>query len=288
MKRVGILDNYISNYHSNTYSKFFKEIADEEGLEEYKITHVYAVLDKSPSTGETTSEWCERLGAVACSSPREVCDAVDVIMVLSPNHPELHEELCKVAFDSGKPVYVDKTFAPDYDTAKRIAAMGKAKGANFWSSSATRFEPEIIQYLNSDAPSAESVIISGGNVFEIYCIHLVELMNTFMKNGAASVVCRSNNANLVFEISYSDGRRAFLTQFVGTSASFACYPVIDGQCKQHQCKSDFWKSFTHALIDFFDTGVAPIPIENTVECIAIRDALKKAIEAPNTEIAVEK
>lgn len=287
MKKVGILDHYISNFHSNTYHKFFHEIAVEDGREEYKITHVYANIDVSPSTKETTAQWCQRTGAISCSTPEEVCEAVDVIMVLAPNNPETHEALCAVAFASGKPVYVDKTFAPDYASAKRIIEMGKEKKASFWSSSATRFEPCLQEFLQKDAPKVDSVVVECGNVFEIYCIHLVELMNTFMKNGAETVICRNNSANLVFEITFKDGRKAFLNQFVGTNAPFACYPATEGKCRQLYCKSDFWRSFSVALLDFFNTGVAPIPAENTLECIAVRDALKKAVLNPQKEIKVE-
>lgn len=287
MKKIGILDSYISNFHSNTYYKFFHEIAIEENREEYKITHVYAKLDVSPSTGETTEQWCKKTGAVLCKTAKEVCDAVDVIMVLAPNNPEMHEELCATAFESGKPVYVDKTFAPNYESAKKIIDMGKQKKANFWSSSATRFEPCLAPFLAENSPKVDSITVESGNNFEIYCIHLVELMNTFMKNGAKTVICRNNSANLVFEITFNDNRKAFINQFIGTHADFCCYPEIDGKCQQLYCKSDFWKSFSKALLDFFDTKKAPIPTENTLECIAVRDALKKAIVNPHIEIKVE-
>ena len=287
MKKIGILDNYISNFHSNTYHKLFHEIAEETGREEYKITHIYAKTDKSPSTNETTAEWCEKNGAISCATPQEVCDAVDVIMILSPNNPELHEELCEVAFDSGKLVYVDKTFAPNYETAKRIIEMGKAKNANFWSSSATRCEPAMQAFLKEDAPFVNSAIVQCGLKFEIYCIHLVELMNTVMKNGAKSVICRNASVNHVFEITFTDGRKAFLNQFTETYVDFSCCPEFDGKCQQIVCASDFWKSFATALLDYFETGKSLVPVENTLECIAVRDALKKAVANPHTEIMVE-
>ena len=288
MRTVGILDYYISNFHSNTYHELFHEIAAKEQREEYVITHVYASLDKSPSTGETTAEWCARVGAVACNTPQEVCEACDVIMVLAPNHPDTHEALCSVAFDSGKPVYVDKTFAPDLPTAKRIAQMGKEKGARFWSSSATRFASPFAAFMREDAPRVTSFSAEAGNHFEAYCIHLVELMNTFMKNGAKTVNCRNNSANLLFEIGFEDGRKAFLHQFQGSVVDFCCYPEKDGVCERLCCGEDFWRRFTCALMDFFDGGCPPVPVENTVECIAVRDALKKAMATPCIDVPVER
>ncbi len=287
MKKVGIIDNHISNFHSNTYYKLFHEIAVEENREEYKITHIYAASDKSPVNGETTADWCEKTGAIALDTPEAVCAAVDVIMVLAPNNPELHEAFCEVAFKSGKPVYVDKTFAPDYQTAKRIIDMGKRENANFWSSSATRFEPALTRFLSADAPNVHTVTVECGINFKIYSIHLIELMNTFMKNGAKKVICHNNSATLVFEVVFSDGRKAFLNLFTGTEIDFGCFPEIDGKCEAIYCKGDFWKGFSRALLDYFETGKAPISAENTLECIAVRSAMEKAMENPHTEIIVE-
>lgn len=287
MKKIGIIDCYISNFHSNTYYKLFHDIAEEENREEYVITHIYAVEDVSPTTKETTADWCARTGAIECKTIKEVCDAVDVIMVLAPNHPQLHEELTKIPFESGKPVYVDKTFAPDYATAKRIIDYGKQTGANFWSSSATRFETAILSYLSDDAPNIDKVTVISGNPFEMYCIHLVELVNTFMKNGAKSVVCHSGSPSIMFEITYRDGRKAYLNQFEGTYAKFNCFPETEGKCKQIAFVDDFWKNFSRALLDFFATGKAPIPTDNTLECIAIRSAMIKAKENIGEEIMVE-
>jgi len=287
MKKVGIIDNHISNFHSNTYFKLFHEIATEEKREEYKITHIYAAADKSPVNGETTEEWCEKTGAIACKSPKEVCDAVDVIMVLAPNNPELHEEFCAIAFKSGKRVYVDKTFAPDYATAKRIIEIGRDNGAQFWSSSATRFEPSLAEFLSDKAPKVDAVTIECGINFQIYSIHLIELMNTFMKNGAKSVICHNNEATLIFEVLFLDGRKAFLNLFTGTEIEFGCFPQIDGKCQAIFCRGDFWKGFSRALLDYFETGIAPISAESTLECIAVRSAMKKALDNPKQEILIE-
>ncbi len=287
MKKVGIIDNYISNFHANTYYKLFHEITEEEKSEEYVITNIYACLDLSPTTGETTAQWCERTGAVAMNSVEDVCEAVDVIMILAPNHPHLHENYCKIAFSYGKPVYVDKTFAPNFATAKRIIDFGKENNTSFWSSSATRFEPELDEYLRNESHDIQTVSISSGNSFEIYSIHLVELMNTFIRSGAESVICHNNTANLVFQVNFENGKKAFINQACGTGGDFTCCPEIDGKCKKIVCKNDFWKGFCRALLRFFENGEIPVSPENTLECIAVLDAMKKAIKYPNCEIKVE-
>ncbi|MBQ7363462.1 MAG: Gfo/Idh/MocA family oxidoreductase [Clostridia bacterium] len=289
MKKVGIIDNYISNFHSNTYYDLFHKIAEEEGREEYVISHVYAKLDKSPSTNETTDEWCARTGAKKCDTPREVCDAVDVIMVLSPNNPELHRELVEDAFRSGKLVYVDKTFAPDYKTAREIDAFSKSVGARYWSSSAVRFDPVLLPYLKGEGGRVESAVAAGSNVFAIYSIHLIEMLNTVMGNGAASVTCLSGGKNLIFKIDYRDGRCAFYHQMIQASGVpfYISLDTENERCLRLECSSEFWRGFARGLLDYFDTGVSYVDTESTIECIAVRSAMKCAMENIGTAVAVE-
>ena len=51
----------------------------------------------------------------------------------------MHEELSQLPLKSGKPTYIDKTFAPDYPTAKRIFDLAEANGTPCYSTSALRY-----------------------------------------------------------------------------------------------------------------------------------------------------
>ena len=46
--------------------------------------------------------------------------------MLSPDNCEMHETLCPLPLASGKPTYIDKTFAPDGAAARRIFKMAEA------------------------------------------------------------------------------------------------------------------------------------------------------------------
>ena len=289
MKKIGIIDSYISNFHSNTYYDLFAKIAEEEGVEPCVITHIYAVNDVSPSTKETTDEWCARTGAKKCDTIEEVCENTDAIMVLAPNNPELHPELIKVPFTTGKPVYVDKTFAPDYKTACEIVEYGKKMGANFWSSSAVRFDPVMAEYLGTPESLVKSAVVAGSNVFAIYSIHLIELINTVMKSGAKTVTCLSGGKNLIFKVDFKDGRSAFYHQAIqAANMPFTLYLDTDNErTVRLECGSAFWRGFARALMEFFYMGTAPIDIDSTVECIAVRTAMVKAMENIGEPVEVE-
>ena len=56
--------------------------------------------------------------------------------------------------------------------------------------------------------------------------------------------------------------------------------------KEFVVKSDFFGNFIDNLLQFFETGVVPVPHEQTVQVIAIREAGLKAMEKPYTWIPV--
>lgn len=285
MKKIGIIDYYISNFHTNGLLKVMKELKEENGCEEFVISHVYASLDKSVSTGETTEEWCKRSQAKKCDSIREVVDNADVIMVLAPNHPQLHEEMVKIPFESGKPIYVDKTFAPDNESAERIIAYGKKCGANYWSSSLLRFDSNISEYRKDDK-RLDSLVVNGVNTFDIYCIHFIELINTIMKRGVQGVTCFNNDANIVFQLRFADGRKAFYNQYCYADSDFYLFAAKGEKSKIITLAQDGFKNFVKALFEFFKTGVSPVSIEDTYEGIKVRTAMIQAKSVIGKEVLV--
>ena len=119
MKRVGFIDYYIGESHANNYPGWFKEICEKSGLD-YGVAYVWAELDVSPVTGETTDEWCAKTGAVRCETMKELCEKSDVIVVLAPSNPEKHLGYAQAVLPYGKRTYIDKTFAPNLPTAQEI------------------------------------------------------------------------------------------------------------------------------------------------------------------------
>ncbi|MBR6762875.1 MAG: hypothetical protein IKM13_03900 [Clostridia bacterium] len=117
MKKIGFVDLYISEWHANNYPAWIKSAAEKLGLD-YKVAYAWAMQEVSPVDGRTTDEWCEAFGVEKCDTLEELCEKSDVILLLAPSNPEVHLALAERVFPFGKPTYVDKTFAPDLDTAK--------------------------------------------------------------------------------------------------------------------------------------------------------------------------
>jgi hypothetical protein len=63
-----------------------------------------------------------------------------------------------------------------------------------------------------------------------------------------------------------------------------CYEDNTGDI--YEIKSDYFSLFIDAMIEFFDTGIVPVPHEQTIDVIAVREAGFKAFENPFTWINI--
>ena len=169
--KIGFIDYYLDEWHANKYPAWIEEASGGE----MKVTLAYALID-GPDGRRTTDQWCADMGIAKAESIEQVIEECDAIVVLSPDNCEMHEQLCQLPLRSKKPVYVDKTFAPDYETAKRIFDIAEESGTPCYSTSALRFATEYEGIENVRAISSW-----GPNDFEIYSIHQLEPIMMLMK-----------------------------------------------------------------------------------------------------------
>ena len=152
------------------------------------------------------------MGVEYCATEDELIEKSDYLIVLSPNNPEMHWELCQKALRSGKPTYVDKTFAPDYKTAKEIFAISEKYGTPFFSTSALRYATETDTY---EWDKEERIITTGGgsNLAE-YIIHQIEMIVKAMGSGEKVKYVKIGPTTFL-NVQYKDGREAVMTYSSG-------------------------------------------------------------------------
>ena len=137
MKKIGFIDYYLDQFHANNYPEMIKKASDGR----YEVAYAYGMVDAED--GLTNKEWSEKYGVELLDTIEEVVEKSDVLIVMSPNNPEMHEQLCDLPLKSGKLVYVDKTFAVDKESALRIFANAEAHNTPCYSSSALYFSTEL-------------------------------------------------------------------------------------------------------------------------------------------------
>ncbi len=280
MKRIGIIDYFLNNYHSRNYPGWIHEYSNGE----MEVTCAYA-MQESPAEGDMTNqEWSEQYGIPILSSIEEVIENSDYLMVLSPSHPEPHEELSRLALKSGKPVYIDKAFAPDLAAAKRMFALAEQYNTPCCSSSALAFVPE---YEIFDKDRIVTISSKGGGGFQVYAIHQFEPVVALMNEKPVRVMATSKEAAFPsFLIQFESGRLAKTEQFM--NAPFEIYAGYeDGNHAVALVESDLFKGFVLRVIEFFKTGRLVAEPWQTLSVIGLLESAAKAKDMPFVWVDIE-
>lgn len=279
MKKIGFIDYYLSEWHANNYPAWIKEIDSE-----FEIAYAWAEVDVSPVDGVTTDGWCEKFGVQRCASIQEVCEKADYLIVLSPDNPERHLDYAKQVFPCGKPCYMDKTFAPDAETARAIFALAKQYDVKLFSSSALRFADELLDWQEP----LRSVTVSGSGRQDIYMIHFVEIAVRLMGADVESVMALSGSKNTVLAMKYRDGRIANVCMYDTKHApGFAISPESadpEKRLNYVNISGDYFKRLIASILAMFDGAEVPVRPEETVTVIGVMQAARKAAEHPWTEV----
>ena len=275
--KLGFVDYYLDEWHANNYPARLRELSGGE----IEVAYAFAEID-SPLGGLTTGQWCGKNGVRRVDTIEELVALSDGIVVLSPDNCERHEALCRIPLASGKPCYVDKTFAPTKAAAERIFANAEAHGTPCWSASALRFAAE---YQGLDPKQVRAVSAWGPAFgprpgFETYSIHMLEPVIMLMAARPTRVLAqRSGDCWYSLAIEFSDGRAASITGFADGSP-FMMNVVADGGNRVISVESDYFGAFLQALVRFFETGVPPVAHAATIDVMAVREAGLAALERP--------
>lgn len=286
MKSIGFIDFYIDEWHANNYPTWIQEDSVSAGRD---CGLAYAWADTVMPGGQDTNEWCNKHGVKVLSTVEELVEKSDYIIVLSPDNPEHHERLSRIPLMSGKPVFIDKTFSPDYKSGVRMFKLAEKYGTPMFSSSALRFSEELSQYPDNivNRKTMEYVATSGSGSYNTYSVHQFEIIVTLMGCGADRIKSLSSNNGRLLVIEYPGGRRASMLQM--QEAPFQVTIQLQGGDGVFisEC-SDMFPRQIHAILDFFETGRSPVPKEETLEVMALIDAGSKALSAYDTWVMVDR
>lgn len=279
MKKIGFIDYYLDEWHANNYPQMIKEAAGDE----LTVAYAYAEID-SPKGGLTTDAWCEKFGVERVDTIDELIEKSDCIIVLSPDNPERHLDLCRKPLSSGKLCYVDKTFAPTKKIAEEIVQIALDHNTPFFSTSALRFADELkdirkdgITFINGKGPG----------VFEIYTIHQLEPIVILMGSDVRRVMSIGTKEAPAILVEFSGDRRAVFSLFNDWRVDFGFNIAYeDGTFGVINTMSNYFPNFIKEMCDFFKTGEVKADYHETVAIMGIIEASAKALKTPLTWVEV--
>ncbi len=280
MRKIGFLDYYIDEWHANNYPRWIRESSRRA---EFEVA--LAWQEMQPPDRKSLQAWCQEQGVGVASSAEQVVAECDCLVVLSPDNPERHEALCDLPLRSGKRVYVDKTFSPDYATAQRLFAKAEQHHTPMYSSSALRYVEGLERAVQQIAGQRVRFVGTGGpGVWSIYAVHQLEPLVMLLGTGASRVMSAGNAQANVLVIDYPDGRRGCMTQT--PDHPFQFHARYGEKTVSISDVGDFFPRFIEAMLTFFATGEGAVPKEQTLEIMALLEAGTSALASPDQWVRV--
>lgn len=272
MKKIGFVDYYISEWHADNYPEWIKD-ASEKMNEDFVVAYAWAERDVSLVDGITTDEWCKKNNIEKCDTIDELCEKSDYILVLAPSNPEKHLKYAEEVLKYKKNTYIDKTFAPDYETAKKIFDISEKYGTKFFSTSALRFATELNQITNS----VKVDVRGGGSNIEEYIIHQIEMAVCVLKKFAKRVRVEEVGENkYTCYIDFGEEELSTLYFAQGTPFTISA-KSCDGSINDYSIDSDFFRNLMSDILRFYMTGEASFDARETLEVMKIREAVVNGV-----------
>ena len=228
----------------------------------------------------------------------ELLKKVDCVC-LETNDGREHLRQAEQVFAAGKRVFIDKPLAHNLRDAIKIYESGRKYGAKYFSSSALRFTP-VAQAartgtygkIRTASLVAPSPVEEQGthNFYTWYGIHGFEPLVTVMGMGVDKVSCFRNETDDVINATWKDGRMASLhLQRKSWVYSGYILPEKPKDAKRPIVEYDGYSGYQALLkeiLAFFETGVAPVSPEETLEVMAFMEAAEMSAKRRGAPVTV--
>lgn len=227
-----------------------------------------------------TRQLQEKYGIEIVGSIAELCARVDGVLLTSVDG-RVHLAQAREIIAARKPMFIDKPLAASLDDAREIARLAKAAGVPWFSTSTLRYG--IAPLRTGDISGLD--VWGPGPLEEHhqldlswYAIHAAEMLFTVLGRGCEEVTRVATPDADVVTCRWKDGR-------IGTMRALRPYSdygavVFRKNAKGHASETKAIVPVTRALdedvVKFFQTGVPPVPNEDTLEVIEFLDAAQRS------------
>jgi Oxidoreductase family, NAD-binding Rossmann fold len=226
------------------------------------------------------AELRDKWGVELVDSIDALCAKVDAVLLESVDGRP-HLDQIRPVFKAKKRVFVDKPLTISYADAREIARLSRESGVPFFSSSSLRYAADLQSIKNSDhhggiqgafAFGPENLEPHHPDLFW-YGIHAVEMLYTLLGPGCEQVTRTKTESGDTVVGKWRDGRIGTMRGLIRGrqdygAVAFGMKAVLASPIPM---KSDY-RSLLVEIVKFFQTGVPPVPPEETLEIIAFMEA----------------
>jgi hypothetical protein len=224
-----------------------------------------------------TQQLQEKFGVKIVPTIEELCSQVDAVLLESVDGRP-HLEQVKPVIQARKPVFIDKPVAGSLRDAVEIFRLAKEAHVPVFSSSSYRYYDSLVDLKKTDVGEIHSVISYGPCSLEPhhpdlfwYGVHPTEALYTIMGTGCESV-SRTSSANTDVVVGTWKGGRVGTLYGIRGKATPNKVIVFGSKSVAEQKGSGNYAPLVREIMKFFQTGIAPVPAEETIELFAFMEA----------------
>lgn len=264
-KRIAFADDDLDNYHARVFLEALRGPLRERG---------WIVAGATALQAGKSRAWAAKQELPWFDDAAALDKVADAWTVLAPSTPATHEELCGRVLPFGKPTFVDKTFAPDVASGRRIFELADRHRAAIQTSSALRYT--AVQRFAAQAGPAEvrHVVAWGpGRSYEEYVIHPVELAVSCLGPDAVFLRRRGSEPESQLQIDFSGGRTAVVNVYNGRKTPYAASVTTTKETRYVEVDTKpLFVDAASAMLDFFAAGEARVDRRETMTILRILEA----------------
>lgn len=268
MKRLGFVDDDLENYHANVFLKALRGPLKSRGVELTGCTGLKV---------ESGRAWASKNGVAWFDTVAELDRHVDFYMILAPSTPETHLGLCEQVVPRKRPVYVDKTFAPDFATAVKIFELADRHGTPLQTSSALRYT-NIHEKVKAMRPlQVEHAIAWGaGGSYDEYAIHPLELLISLMGPEVVAVMRRGPVERTQLLLEFTRQRTGVVNVYPKSNTPFAANLTTSAGSQYLEVDvGAIFENNLGAILDFLLSSKPNVDRRETLAILKILDVARR-------------
>jgi hypothetical protein len=235
-------------------------------------------IDSSASRVEGyTAQIQQKYGVKIVPTIEELCSQVDAVMIESVDGRP-HLDQVRPVFKARKPVFIDKPIAGSLRDAITIFKLAREAGVPCFTASAYRYYDSLVDLKKKNIGELKGAISYGPAHLEPhhpdlfwYGVHPAEALYTVMGTGCESVVRVSTPDTDVVTGIWHGGKVGTLRGLREASTPHKVILFGTKAVAEQQGSGDY-APLVREIVKFFQTGVSPVPPEETIELFAFMEA----------------
>jgi len=292
--RVGMIG--LDTSHAVEFTRRLNDSADKDFIPGARV--VVAVKGGSPDIADSWNRMPgyaktlqEKYGVKIVDDIDQLLKEADVVMIESlDGRPHLAEAVPVI--NAGKPLFVDKPAAASLHDVLEIYRLAKEHNVPIFSGSSLRYYPNLQEMKATPVGELRGAASCGPAELEPhhadlfwYGIHPTEALYTIMGTGCESVVCTATPDTHLVTGLWHGGKVGTLRGIRNGAAPYRVTVFGSKKVLDEQLAGDY-TPFLREVVKFFQTGVAPVPAEETIEIYAFMEAADESKRAGGCPVKI--